>query len=136
MAVNFDSGGYEFLRRGRSPFAVAHLSGCDAPSVRGTVSFFDTPLGILVCAELLGDDTFEGVYGFCLGAGEGGCRESDHACRQFPLVYAKDGRGRTSWISERLRQISLVGRCVFLKESRTDPLCASHTLACGVIDGG
>lgn len=134
MAENFEHGRYEFLKKGRSPYACARLCGEEDGSVRGSLSFYDTPLGVLVCAEVEGMRSSEGVYGFCFG--EDGCREREDACLLLPLIYTRRGHGRASLISEGLRRIPLRGRRVYLRESRTAPLCLSRILAQGVIEGG
>ncbi len=137
MAEICDVGSYDFLKKGRKPYASARLCGCGDTTIRGILSFYDTPLGILVCAEVEGMSSSEGVYGFCLGGSEkDGYKEREDACLRLPLIYTKHGRGRAALVSEGLRRISLNGRCVFLKESRFAPLCACGTLACGIIEGG
>ena len=130
MAENYDLGSYELLKKGRQAYAVAHLRGDGQSSVRGRLSFYDTPIGILVYAEAEGLQTLEGVYGFCLGA------EKGKTCMYLPLIYTKFGKGRGFLVSEALRRISLCGQGVFLKENiRSSQNCLSRAVASGVIQG-
>ncbi len=136
MERMFNLDGYAFLRRGRSPYAKATLLGCNGQEVRGTLSFYDTPLGILVSAEFEGGDFRKGVYGFCMGCGKGDpCRDRNGSCLHMPLIYGRDGRGKGAVITEALRGVSLMGREISLRESRGRHFCASDTVARGRIEG-
>ena len=73
---------YAFLYKDRTPFARARLRGeGENACVRGSVSFYETPLGVLVRAELCGLKRRvlgkRRVYNFCVrDAGQNACQHA------------------------------------------------------------
>ncbi|MBR2353577.1 MAG: hypothetical protein IKA76_03650 [Clostridia bacterium] len=129
--------GYEFLKKGRKPYASAILRGGRASLVKGEIFFYDTPLGILMSAQIEGLPRFNGIYEFDL---EGDERERGTGqtgrCFPFPLVYARNGKGSASCISETLRRIPLCGHRILLRESRKSLTGQANPIAEGVIQSG
>lgn len=133
--LNLD--GYAFLKQGRIPYARAELCGCGGMSVSGMLFFYDTPLGILVSAEIGGKDFSKGVYGFCMGErGTCDCGERNGICLHMPLIYGMEGRGKGTVVTGALRGVSLMGREISLRESRGRHFCMSEAIAVGRIIGG
>ena len=130
MECRRSTDGYSVLAVGRKPYAVVALRGSPGCSVDGTVSFYDTPIGVLVWAELAGEALEEqGVYGFCFGL------ERCRLCMHLPLIYGKDGCGRGRTVTEGLRGVPLVGREIYLKSRSESGFCTAKTLAVGRIVG-
>ena len=119
---------HDSLRRGRHPFASAELRGGYAhPGVKGEISFYDTPAGVLVSARLQGLPGRGGtthastVYGFCLGERESdtcsvGCGRNCRFCRIMPSLYEKDGNAWCSFLTRKLSVSDLEGRRITLRE--------------------
>ena len=128
MECRWNSDGYSILMRGRRPYAEAHFCGVRGESVSGRLSFYDTPLGILVSAELAGEILSNGVYGFCLES------EAHDVCMSLPVVYGKNGRAKGRIITERLRRKSLLGEAIFLRESRREDGSLESVIAKGRIE--
>ena len=77
------------LRRGRVPCAVAGFAGEGERALCGELRFYDTPVGVVMTAELYGlEQGTEAVtpYRLCVGS-----RRSKDALA-LPLLYAKGGR--------------------------------------------
>ncbi len=127
---------YAFLKRGRKPYAGADLRGTntDGSCVTGRILFYDTPLGVMISAEVEGLSGSSSVYGFCLCEGEARCRGGKRLCRCMPLIYGKNGRGRGSLVTEWLRREPLIGRRVTLRESVAPDLCAARSVAEGIVE--
>ena len=77
------TGKMEVLCRGREPIAEARLSGeGKCGDISGTVSFFYTPLGILIAASVWGLE--RGAYTMSITEGSGKTKE-------LKTLYNKDG---------------------------------------------
>ncbi len=144
------------------PDARADVRGSDAyPELRGTVKFYQTKDGVLVCAELVGlphedNPCAGGVFALhihegtsCTGNAEdpfadikghynpNDCPHPYHAGDLPPLFEAK-GRAFLVVLTDRFRAEDVVGRTVIIHAERDDFTSqpagnAGKKIACGVI---
>ena len=100
------------IGRGRRPFARARLEGKEqGGGVSGNVSFYYTPLGMLVCVAIGGLKKDRGVYTLSLSSCDGG-RRTDMRCAVPPL-YARGGYAWCSVLTGKLLP-SEVSECTAL----------------------
>lgn len=81
------------LCRGRAPIAKARLEG-ENGCINGTVSFFYTPLGVLVCASICGLE--HGAYSMAI-------TEDGGKAREIKTLYDKDGY---AWCADIMGRLS------------------------------
>ena len=118
---------YAFLYKDRTPFARACLSGNgENGDVRGSVSFYETPLGVLVRAELCGlsKRAFgkRKAYNFCVrDEKQSECRcassgDKRSLCAIMPTAYEKEGRADCAVVTRRISPSELVGKNIVVYE--------------------
>ena len=91
------SGRMAILCRGRAPIAKAKLAG-ENSCVNGTVSFFYTPLGMLVCASIWGLE--RGAYSMSI-------TEDGGKAREIKTLYDRDGYAWCADVTGRLSPVEL-----------------------------
>jgi hypothetical protein len=120
---------YAFLYKERTPFAMASLLGNgENVGVRGSVSFYETPLGVLVRAELCGlsKRAFgkRRAYNFCVrDEKQSECRcaslgDKRSLCAIMPTAYEKEGRADCAIVTRRIKPSELVGKKIVVYEKR------------------
>lgn len=137
---------YAFLYKDRTPFASASLCGeGENGSVRGCVSFYDTPLGVLVRAELCGL-TKKGLgkrkaYNFCVrDEGQTACQcasrgDKRSLCAVMPTAYEKEGRAVCATVTRRIKPTELVGKRIAVYEKRNGcPSKSGSAVAVGGVE--
>ncbi len=134
---------YAFLYKERTPFARAKLCGSEkTSSIRGSVEFFTTPLGVLVHAELCGlpKRRKTGVYNFCVRSGEqtecirASVGDKRSFCAVMPVAYEKDGCADCSVVTRKIVPSDLVGKRIAVYERRLGcPKDESSAVAVGNI---
>jgi len=137
---------YAFLYKDRTPFARARLFGeGEYASICGSVSFYETPLGVLIRAELCGlsKRAFgkRKSYNFCVRDGEQsvcGCAIMGNKrswCALMPTAYEKDGCADCVIITRKISPTDIIGKTVAVFE-RTNgcPKSISDTVARGRIE--
>lgn len=118
---------YAFLYKERTPFAKACLFGSDEKrNSCGSVSFYTTPLGVLIRAELTGlpKSPFKKkkAYSFCIrDAKQSSCQCADlgvkrYLCVSMPTAYEKNGMAECVMVTRRLAPSELVEKSVFVYE--------------------
>lgn len=140
----------------QNPQAAARLSGSPAaPTLSGTVHFFQTPQGVLVTAHVSGlprnnESGFFALHihegGSCIGDGfpatqshynPSGTPHPDHA-GDLPPLLSNGGEAYLSVLTDRFRLADVVGRTVVIHSGpddfHTQPAGNAGTkIACGVI---
>ncbi|MBO5755133.1 MAG: hypothetical protein J6R89_03635 [Clostridia bacterium] len=111
-------GSYAFLCRGRRPVARAELHGVgtEGEAVCGTLCFYETPLGLLIFAQVMGlppGTCGSKVYRLWEGSPFGGLK------RTLPLLYEKDGRAWSAVLTKRLKLNELLNQKIFLCEANS-----------------
>ena len=158
-----NAGVYSRLLGGRRPFARAALSGSALyPQVRGSVEFYATPIGVVVCTEISGLPYEAGmpcssqIYGMhihntgtCTGgvdepfsdAGahfdKGMCEHPYHA-GDLPTLFGNEGYAWSAVLTNRFSPEDIMGRSVIVHrdadDMKTQPSGASgERIACGII---
>jgi hypothetical protein len=101
------------IGRGRRPFATARITSTEGTRKRGSVSFYYTPLGMLVCVAVGGLEDERGVYTLSLATWEnGGYREIP--CN-IPPLYARGGYAWCSALTGKLTPSEVRNKTVLLK---------------------
>lgn len=142
------------------PNASALLRGGEAcPGIRGIVRFYQTPLGVVVSAQVSGLPTAEGdcadrIFGFHIH--EGGVCEGDPAfsdagahynpencshpfhAGDLPPLFGNDGLAAAAFLTDWFTVDALIGRTVIIHDRRDDFTTnpsgdAGSRIACGVI---
>ena len=158
-----NKGAYSKLLSGRAPFARAELSGSvKYPKIRGTVEFFATPMGVVVCTDVSGlpydEDTprRSQIYGMhihntgkCTGTGEepfsdagphfdmsGG--EHPYHSGDLPPLFGNDGYAWGSVLTNRFSPEDIMGRAVIIHRDADDMIsqpagASGERIACGII---
>lgn len=141
-------GAHEVLCKGRLPFANANLTGEDGfPSVCGSVEFYSTPMGVLICAQVRGlpCDTVQGkkpkAYGICLGNSTSSERREQAfctghlylgkhraPCTAMPTLYEKNGSLWCSVMTGRITPADLAGKMIRVHESTGSCPMIDHSL--------
>lgn len=146
----------------RRPQAYAVVTGnADHPAVHGTVRFYQTPLGVLVAAEITGLPTAKDkcrapIFGFhihsgtaCTGTEEepfadalshydpNGCPHPYHA-GDMPPLFGVNGRAFAAFLTDRFTLRQITGRTVIVHSAPDDFTTqpagnAGERIACGVI---
>ena len=123
---------YEQLCNGRSPFAFAKLCGTEVfPAVRGEVSFYDTPVGVLFKANIKGFPRCESnsssakAYNFCLRKDGELCRSAHGErgkaiCIGLPTVYERCGEASCMAVTKRIDPSELEGKILIVHERLGD----------------
>ncbi len=137
---------YAFLYKDRTPFARACLSGKgENADVCGSVSFYETPLGVLVRAEVCGLKRQilrkKRMYNFCVRDGAySACRHTSGGdkrswCAVMPTAYEKDGCADCTVITRKIRPADIIGKTVVMFE-RTNgcPKNTADAVAYGKIE--
>jgi hypothetical protein len=118
------------IGRGRRPFARALLKGTEENlGASGTVSFYYTPLGMLVCVTLRDLNRERGVYTLTLSETDG--EERNVRCAVPPL-YARDGCAWCSALTGKLLPSEVSGRTVVIRELGA----YAETVAVGRVQSG
>ena len=156
-------GGKQFCRAlaERRPAALAKLAGsAQFPSIRGTVSFYQTPRGVLVVAEVHDLPYEDGkcapqVYGMHLHEGgsctpmedsfsdagghynPAGCPHPQHA-GDMPPLFGNRGYAWSAFLSGRFHVREALGRTVIVHRDRDDFTSqpsgrSGPRIACGVV---
>ena len=134
---------YAFLYKDRAPFASARLCGeGENAGVCGGVSFYETPLGVLVRAELCGLKKQvlrkKRAYNFCVRderTKECLSKDNRSLCTAMPTAYEKDGCFECVLVTRRISPSDLVGKKVVVYEcSRGCPKSISDAVAYGRIE--
>lgn len=123
MKKHPNKGAYGHLCHGRRPFAIADIRGSACyPSVIGTVSFYATPAGVLISADLSGlpQTTKKGrgaVFGVCFASRESErCGHCPKLCSVLPPLYERNGNAWCSVVTGKLSPSDLIDRRVILRE--------------------
>ena len=141
--------------------AAASMAGSESyPDISGTVRFFQTNQGVIVCAEIYGlprggSACHERIFGFhihegpdCCGGMDGpfpnvmshynpdGCQHPYHA-GDLPPLFGNDGFAFSSFLTNRFAVNDVIGRTVIIHDHpddfTTQPSGNSGTkIACGV----
>ncbi len=149
---------------GRQPKAIARVRGSgEYPNIYGTVRFYETPMGVLVVANINGLPKGEGackekIFGFHIHEGsacEGnendpfantgghydtaGCEHPNHA-GDLPPLFGADGSAFSAFLTNRFAVEEIVGRTIVIHESIDDFTSqpagnAGKKIACGEIKG-
>ncbi len=134
---------YAFLYKDRTPFARAYLLGDgENEDVCGSVSFYETPLGVLVRAELCGLSKKgfgkRKAYNFCVrDEKQSECRcaisgDKRSLCAIMPTAYEKEGRADCVIVTRRIKPSELVGKSIAVYEKKNGcPKDTSSALAFG-----
>ena len=145
------------------PQAATHITGSDSyPEISGTVWFYQTNKGVIVCAEISGlprskAPCQEHIFGFHIHTGsscEGdmadpfaeamshydphGCEHPHHA-GDLPPLFGNDGLALSLFLTDRFSVDEVEGRTVIIHDHpddfTTQPSGNSGTkIACGVIE--
>lgn len=148
--------------RGR-PQAEARIAGSESfPDITGTVRFYQTNEGVIVCAEISGlphdgQPCHQRVFGFHIHSGTGcsgnmddpfadamshydknGCEHPFHA-GDMPPLFGNDGLAVSAFLTGRFLADEVIGRTVIIHDHpddfTTQPSGKSGTkIACGVIE--
>ena len=118
---------------GQREKAIARISGIkDYPDIRGSVRFYETPLGVLVVADIsglpMGEKCKEKIFGFHIHTGEscsgnerepladtlghydnGDCSHPSHS-GDMPPLFGSDGYAFLSFLSNRFTVDEVIGR--------------------------
>ena len=149
---------------GRKPKAIARVRGSEEyPNIYGTVRFYETPMGVLVVANINGLPKVEGackekIFGFHIHKGSAcqgnendpfantgdhydtaGCEHPNHA-GDLPPLFGADGSAFSAFLTNRFTIEEIVGRTVVIHESIDDFTSqpagnAGKKIACGEIKG-
>lgn len=149
----------------KRPHAVAVVNGSrDYPDIRGTVSFYQTGVGVLVSVQMTGLPRAESACrvpifamhihsgGSCTGNESDpfadalthynprGCPHPYHA-GDMPPLFGANGRAFCAFLTNRFTVAEVIGRCVIVHGSRDDFTTqpsgdAGTKIACGVIRRG
>ena len=137
---------YAFLYKERTPFARACLSGeGENADVRGDVLFYETPLGVLVRAELCGMKSRmirkKRIYNFCVRDGaDSACRHASAGdkrswCAVMPTAYEKDGCADCVIITRKIRPTDIIGKTIVMFERANGcPKSVTDAVAYGRIE--
>ena len=141
-------GAYAKLLSGRYPFAAAKLKGASKyPNIEGSIEFFSTPVGVVVCTEVSGlvpdNETrasrIYGVYihntGKCTGESEGSPSERaeySYALGELPSLFANNGYAWGAVLTGRFTPEDIMGRVVVLR-GYADADAFGESVACGHI---
>lgn len=156
-------GAYAKLLSGRSPFAKAELSGSlKYPDIKGTVEFFSTPMGVVVCTDVFGlpydkeSPRTSQIYGIhihntgkCTGSADepfsdAGAHfdmtdgEHPYHSGDLPPLFGNNGYAWGAVLTNRFSPEDIMGRSVIIHrdadDMRTQPAGASgERVACGII---
>lgn len=148
----------------RVPAAVARISGSEEyADIGGSVWFYETPLGVLVVADIKGLPSADGecggrIFGFhihggasCSGNAEDpfadagahydrdGCSHPYHA-GDMPPLFGADGYAFSAFLTDRFDVNEIIGKTVIIHSSPDDFTTqpsgnAGMKIACGVIRG-
>lgn len=147
--------------RGRAQAAAAVTGGEDCPGLSGTVRFYQTGDGVIVCAEISGlphdDAPCQGrIFGFHIHTGTdcggnmddpfahamshynpGGCAHPYHA-GDLPPLFGNGGLALCAFLTNRFSIDEVIGKTVIIHDHpddfTTQPSGDSGTkIACGVI---
>lgn len=118
--MKLKKGAYELILEGRTPGAVARLSGgVNGPELSGNAEFYATPLGIVVCAEISGlpIDKRSEIFGLCIGDEE-------------TAIYSKAGSAWCAVMTRHQSVSDVVGKTLTVRKDRKSSLgqgtiCAS-----------
>ncbi len=146
----------------RSPQGIAVVKGNEAhPAIRGTVRFYQTDSGVIVCTQMIGLPSFEDrcespVFGFhihggsrCTGTAADpfadtgghydpyGCPHPHHA-GDMPPLFGNRGRAFSAFLTDRFTVRDILGRTVIIHGSPDDFTSqpagnAGQKIACGEI---
>ena len=137
---------YAFLYKDRMPFARARLFGKgENEGGCGSVSFYETPLGVLVRAELCGMKRQplrkKRTYNFCVRDGEeSACRHASAGdkrswCALMPTAYERDGCADCAMITRKIRPADIIGKTVVVFERTAGcPRSIADAAAYGTIE--
>lgn len=149
------------ILRGKAQAAACIAGSENYPDISGTVRFFQTNQGVIVCAEISGlpkggDTCHERIFGFHIhegpdcGAGmdgpfpnvmlhynPDGCQHPYHA-GDLPPLFGNDGFAFSAFLTNRFAVNDVIGRTVIIHDHpddfTTQPSGNSGTkIACGVI---
>lgn len=146
----------------RRPQAIAHIAGSQSyPAISGTVRFYQTGKGVILCAGISGLPRSElpyqeRIFGFhihkgtdCTGNTDdpfadamshfdpGGCEHPYHA-GDLPPLFGNDGAALSLFLTDRFSVDEVLGRTIIIHDHPDDlitqPSGNSGTkIACGVI---
>ena len=148
---------------GQKERAIARVWGSDDyPNIRGNVRFYDTPMGVMVVADITGlpkgEKCKEKIFGFHIHAGHsctgnaddsfadtlthydmGNCEHPYHA-GDMPSLFGADGYAFSAFLSNRFTIDEIIGKTVVIHDSpddfSTQPSGNSgKKIACGEIMG-
>jgi len=148
---------------GQREKAIARVSGiAEYPNIRGSVRFYDTPIGVLVVADIsglpIGEKCKEKIFGFHIHEGQsctgnesdpladtlghydnGGCPHPYHA-GDMPSLFCSDGYAFLSFLSNRFTIEEIIGKTVVIHDSPDDFTTqpsgnSGKKIACGEILG-
>ena len=102
------------ISRERLPLARADIRGnAQNESIRGSISFYYTPLGTLVCASVSGLTVKRGIYTLRLAKNRSGA-----ASFAIPPLYERGGYAWCSTLTTKLSHNDLVGKELVMYLSR------------------
>lgn len=161
MYFNSNEKGLSQILR-RAPQAVAVMRGSPQNSqINGTVKFYNTRIGVLVVADIIGlpvlrEECRQGIFAFhihngnaCTGEGEDpfsnagthynpkGCPHPYHA-GDMPPLFSADGRAFLAFLTDRFTVNEIIGKAVIIHDSPDDFTTqpsgnAGKKIACGII---
>ncbi len=136
------------------PQAAAEISGSEAyPDISGIARFYQTPMGVIVYAEITGLPKEDRVFGFHIHEGDscGGADFSDagghynpdggahpYHAGDLPPLFGNDGYALALFLTDRFSVSEVVGRTMIVHGSpddfTTQPAGNSgERIACGII---
>lgn len=141
-------GAYRFLCRGRVPFAIAQLQGTEDEGVSGEVSFYSTPAGVLVHANVSGLPTAANrrgrlTYGLCIGSGKEEQKTPEKTGKDsgkkeelqplMPVLYEKSGHAWCSVLTGKISPAELSGISLTLRRHDGGGGCREVLVAVGEV---
>lgn len=148
---------------GRRERAIARVSGSsDYPEIKGSVRFYDTPVGVLVVTDIsglpMGEKCRDRIFGFHIHSGHSctrnesdpfanalthynpdGCEHPYHA-GDMPSLFGADGNAFCAFLSNRFTIDEIIGKTVVIHDAPDDFTTqpsgnSGNKIACGEIMG-
>ena len=154
MSSSFSSYSFRLPSILRSrPQAAAEISGGEAfPDISGIVRFYQTPMGVIVYAEVAGLPEGRRIFGFhihevdsCRGdfSDAGGHYDPDGGAHPYhagdlPPLFGNDGFALSLFLTDRFSVSEVIGRTVIIHGSPDDFTSqpagnSGERIACGII---
>lgn len=118
-----------FLSYLRRPGAVACVRS-EENNVQGTVRFYETPMGVLVRAEISGLPSSNGIYAFHIHEGSDCAKPGTHFnpgkqphpyhAGDLPPLFSANGRAFSVFLTDRFALRQIIGKTVVLHTGADD----------------